>query len=110
LVEKAVLAQSTGALGVDMETATVAAACEKTGVPLLSVRAISDSALEPLPVPFAHWFDLEAQRPRVFALLKYLATHPTQIAPFSRFVRGLTPARQAFTRFLTTFIANSASL
>lgn len=101
---KEALARETGALGVDMETASVAAACQEAGVPLLAVRAISDSARHPLPVPFAEWFDLAGQRPRPLALMKYLAFHPAQIAPFTGFVRGLTPARQALTQFVTAFI------
>ena len=107
VAEKSTLAAATGTLGVDMETASVAAACARAGVPLLAVRAISDSALEPLPVPFAEWFDLAAQRPRPFALVKFLARHPAQISPFARFVRNLTPARHAFTRFVSAFIADS---
>lgn len=105
--EKAALARASGALGVDMETAAIAAACARAGVPLLAVRAISDPAREPLPVPFAEWFDLAAQRPRPLALVRYLAHHRAQIRPFVRFVRGLTPAREAFTRFITRFIADS---
>ncbi len=107
VAEKSALAASTGALGVDMETASVAAACARAGVPLLAVRAISDSALEPLPVPFAEWFDLAAQRPRALGLVRYLAHHPAQISPFARFVRSLTPARRAFTRFVSAFVADS---
>ena len=106
--EKSALHRTTGALGVDMETAAVAAACARAGVPLLAVRAISDPALEPLPVPFAEWFDLAAQRPRPLALVRYLARHPARIGPFARFVRGLTPARRAFTRFVCEFIAADA--
>ena len=107
VAEKSALAAATGALGVDMETASVAAACARAGVPLLAVRAISDSAREPLPVPFAEWFDLAAQRPRPLALVRWLARHPAQLSPFIRFVRSLTPARQAFTRFVSAFIADS---
>ena len=110
VAEKAALHHATGALGVDMETASVAAACARAGVPLLAVRAISDPAREPLPVPFAEWFDLAAQRPRPFALVRYLAHHPARLGPFVRFVRGLTPARHAFTRFVCEFIAASARL
>lgn len=109
VAEKAALARSTGALGVDMETAAIAAACARVGVPLLAVRAISDSALTPLPVPFAEWFDLAAQRPRPLALVNYLAHHPAQIGPFSRFLRDLTPARHAFTRFVTGFLAHTSA-
>jgi adenosylhomocysteine nucleosidase len=107
--EKAALARATGALAVDMETASVADACARAGVPLLAVRAISDPAREPLPVPFAEWFDIAAQRPRPLALVRYLARHRAQIGPFVRFVRGLTPARQAFTRFVIRSISVSWS-
>ena len=108
VAEKAALHRATGALGVDMETASTAAVCARAGVPLLAVRAISDPALEPLPVPFAEWFDLAAQRPRPLALMRYLARHPARLGPFVRFVRGLTPARHAFTRFVCDFIAAGA--
>ncbi len=101
---KAALALETGSLAVDMETAAVAEACQGAGVPLLAVRAISDGAAVPLPVPFAHWFDLRRQRPRPWALLNYLARHPHRIGPFARFVRGLAPARHALADFLVRFL------
>jgi adenosylhomocysteine nucleosidase len=94
---KAALAHETGALAVDMETAAVARAAAEHGIPLIAVRAISDTAHDPLPVPMAHWFDLQRQRPRPLALLGYLARHWGRIAPFVRFVRGLPKARRALT-------------
>ena len=100
VADKAALFRETGALAVDMESEAVAAACRTAGVPLLVVRTISDPADAALPVPFADWFNLEGQRPRIPGLLKYLATHPGHIFPFAKFVRGLAPARQALTRFL----------
>lgn len=100
IAEKTALASSTGALAVDMETAAIAAACRDAGIPLLAVRAISDSASEPLPVPFDEWFDLAGQGPRPLALIRFLARHPGRVRGFWRFVRGLSPARRAFTGFL----------
>ncbi|HSI11106.1 MAG TPA: hypothetical protein VK961_03640 [Chthoniobacter sp.] len=100
IADKAALFRETGALAVDMESEAVAAACRAAGVPLLVVRTISDPAGDALPVPFADWFDVAGQRPRIAGLLKYLATHPGRILPFARFVRGLAPARRALTRFL----------
>ncbi len=101
---KAALARETGALAVDMETAAVAEACLGAGVPLLAVRAISDGAMTPLPVPFAEWFDLTRQRPRPWGLVKYLVRHPERVSPFARFVRGLAPARHALADFLSRFL------
>jgi adenosylhomocysteine nucleosidase len=101
---KAALFRDTGALAVDMESETIANACRTAGVPLLVVRVISDPAGTPLPVPFAEWFDIERQRPRVTRLLKYLAFHPNRIGSFAHFVRGLAPARQALASFLVRFL------
>jgi adenosylhomocysteine nucleosidase len=108
IADKAALADETGAHAVDMETAAIAVACNAAGVPLLSVRAISDPASQPLPVPFEHWFDLARQRPRPLALVGYLARKPSQIAPFARFVRGLSPARLALTGFLVDLLGSEA--
>jgi nucleoside phosphorylase len=105
VAEKAALFRETSALAVDMESEAVAAACRAAGVPLLVVRVISDPADLPLPVPFADWFDLQRQQPRVLGLLKYLALHPNHIGPFANFVRGLAPARHALAEFLTSFVS-----
>lgn len=102
--DKLALARETGALAVDMETAAVHEACVSAGVPMLALRAISDEATTPLPVPFDDWFDLERQRPRPWSLVKYLARHPQKILPFCRFVRGLAPARRAMADFLMGFL------
>ncbi len=85
VAEKSALLAATGARAVDMETETIAA----QGVPVLSVRAISDTAEEPLPVPFAVWFDMQRQRPRPAALIAFLMRHPRAISPFGRFVLRL---------------------
>lgn len=90
---KAALHAETGALAVDMETAWIAEACARAGVPMLSLRVISDAADQDFPVPGAVMFDPIRQRPRYLALPAYLLTHPACIPPFVRFVRGLTPAR-----------------
>jgi adenosylhomocysteine nucleosidase len=104
VAEKAALAGASGAIAVDMETGAIASACKRLGVPLLAVRAISDPADAPLPVPFPEWFDLARQRPRPVRLCTFLARHPSRILPFARFVRGLTPARKNLAAFLLRFI------
>ncbi len=101
---KATLARATGALAVDMESQPIATACTRAKVPLLVVRVISDPAGEPLPMPFAEWFDLARQRPRPARLVAWLIRHPTRIAPFYRFVRGLAPARRALADSLFRFL------
>ncbi len=94
------LARETGALAVDMETGSIAKACSAAGIPMLALRVISDAATDPLPVPMDQWFDMQRQRPRPVALLAFLLSHPAAIAPFTRFISGLGPARRQLTRLL----------
>lgn len=87
--EKIAAFRETGARLVDMETAALAAVCASAGVPLVSVRAVSDSADQFLPVPFEAWFDMRRQRARPLALVLHLLRHPSHIAPFARFISRL---------------------
>jgi len=94
--------RATGARMVDMETATIAAACATAGILFVAVRAVSDSADEPLPVPFAAWFDVRRQRPRPLALVCYLVRRPSRIVAFARFVLRLPRVAQALARAIET--------
>ncbi len=93
--EKIATFRQTGARIVDMESDIIAAACARARVPLTSVRAVSDSAEEFLPVPFDAWFDTHGQRARPVALVLHLLRHPSHIAPFARFVSRLPRVAQA---------------
>jgi nucleoside phosphorylase len=105
--EKAQLAHTAGAIAVDMETEAIATACTAAGVPLLAIRAISDSAADDLPVPFEICFSLRKQRPKPLALFAYLATHPGRIVPFISFVSRLGKPRAALAEALEKVIAAS---
>ena len=93
--EKIAAFRETGARIVDMETDIIGAACAGAGVPLTAVRAVSDTAGEWLPVPFAVWFDTARQRARPLALVAHLLRHPSHIAPFTRFVLRLPRVAEA---------------
>ncbi len=101
---KALLFRETGALAVDMETAGIRALCEKSGVRMLSVRAISDTASQRLPVPFPDWFDAKRQTPRIGGLFWFLARHPGTVAEFARFARGTFHARRTLAECLVQVI------
>ena len=103
-LDKSALARETGAQAVDMETSAIARVCAEHGVPMLSLRAISDTAAAHIPVPLATSYDLTRQHPRVAALLAFLARNPSRILPFTRFVRGLAPARAALTAAIVEII------
>ena len=102
---KKALHGTSGASAVDMETAWIAAACAAAGLPLLSLRVISDAADQDFPVPGRVLYDAVRQRPRYLALPAWLALHPGRIVPFVRFVRGLGPARARLTRALGIVVA-----
>ncbi|MEI8340951.1 MAG: hypothetical protein WCH43_05355 [Verrucomicrobiota bacterium] len=94
IFSKQSLADQTGALAVDMETSVISAACFEASIPFLSLRAISDTANQPLPVPFAAWFDSKDQKARPSSLLLYLTLHPGVIPDFVRFVRGVFQSKK----------------
>lgn len=103
--EKAALWSGTGASAVDMETASIADACGKAGVPVIALRVISDAAGDRVAVPLEHCYDMAAQRPRAAGLLEFLGRHPGRIVPFARFVSGLGVARAALARELPVLVA-----
>src|SRR6266480_2730220 len=88
------LAQTTGAIAVDMETEFIARACAEHGVPLLSLRVISDTPCQPLPAPPNVLFDLDEQRTHLGRLAFYMAKNPTAIWRLISFARGIGRARE----------------
>ena len=103
---KSALAAEAGALAVDMETEWIAGVCAGAGVPMLSLRVISDAADQDFPVPGHILFNAARQRPRYLALPAWLLSHPGRIAPFAAFVRGLGPARARLTRALRVLVGH----
>jgi adenosylhomocysteine nucleosidase len=94
-------AARTDAQVVDMETEAVADIVNERQVPFMAVRAISDEFLPPLPVgALAAGFNAEKGHATPLRLLGYLAVHPRAIAPFKKFVSGLSIARKNLTTFL----------
>jgi adenosylhomocysteine nucleosidase len=104
VADKERLASEHSAGAVDMETEAIVACCSEKGIPVLSVRAISDGADQALPVPFNVWFNSDAQRPRTLALLRFLLRHPMEIAPFVDFVGNMFLARKNLARFLCSYL------
>ena len=97
VMAKAALARETGAAAVDMETATVARICRERGVPVLSVRVVSDEACTELPVPFSVCFDPVSERPLPGKLIAFLLRRPSRIPAFARFVAGIDRSRRILT-------------
>jgi purine-nucleoside phosphorylase len=91
--ERARLAREHGAAAVDMETEWIAQACAAREIPLLSLRAISDTAAAPFPAPARVLFELEKQGTPSARLAGYLLFHPPAILRLARFARRIAAAR-----------------
>lgn len=102
--ERARLVRDHQAAAVDMETECIAEACAARRLPLLSLRAISDTPTRPLPAPANVLFDLARQRTAVRRLGPYLFTHPAGIIRLARFSRRLANARAELAIGLKTLV------
>ncbi len=102
---RSALAAKTGARAVDMETEALAAECARAGVPLLSLRVITDTPAHPLPAPPHVLFDLERQRTPALRLAFYLATHPAAIPRLLAFAQEIAAARISLTNGLDRLLA-----
>jgi len=90
--EKAILFQRTGAIGVDMESAAVAAAAEEARVPFVAVRAVSDSAEITLPNSALNACD-EFGRLNFLRLILGIAARPTELFALIRLARDYRSAQ-----------------
>ncbi len=98
------IAQTTGAVAVDMETEFIARSCAEHGVPLLSLRVISDTPRHPLPAPPSVLFDLDEQRTHLGRLAFYMAKNPTAIWRLISFARGIGRARERLSNAIIALV------
>ena len=92
--ERRTLTRTSGAAAVDMETEFIARACAEHGVPLLSLRVITDTPREPFPAPAHVLFDIERQKTQTLKLATYLITHPNRVRRLIRFARRIARAKK----------------
>lgn len=81
-----------GVVALDMETATIAQACEERGVPWTVFRAISDRATDGSVDDEVFHLSHQDGRPDPRAVLHYLVRHPGRIPGLVRMARGATLA------------------
>ena len=98
--ERQKIAQTTGADAIDMETEFIARGCAEHGVPLLSLRVVSDTPREPLPGPSKILFDVERQRTDAMKLSLHLLRHPTAVLQLIAFAKRIARARETLTKAL----------
>jgi adenosylhomocysteine nucleosidase len=102
--EREQLATKTGAAAVDMETEFIAEACADHDLPMLSLRAISDTPSEPFPAPAHVLFDIEKQRTDFARLAFYLMKHPGAISRLNTFRQRVSVARKSLARTLDAIL------
>ena len=92
--ERNEIARTSGAAAVDMETEFIARACAEHGIPLLSLRVITDTPREPFPAPPNVLFDIEQQRSRFLTLATFFLAHPNRVPRFVQFARRIARVRK----------------
>jgi nucleoside phosphorylase len=104
--ERNKLGLTSGAVAVDMETEFIARACAAHGIPLLSLRVISDTPRELFPAPANILFDIEQQRTRMLKLATHLLAHPTRVPRLVQFARRIARARKSLADALVDVVRN----
>jgi len=92
--ERSEIARTSGAAAVDMETEFIARACAAHGIPLLSLRVITDTPREPFPVPGHILFDIAKQRTDLPKLATFFLAHPNRVLGLIQFARRIANARK----------------
>jgi adenosylhomocysteine nucleosidase len=91
------IARANNAAAVDMETAVIADVCARHGVRMLSLRVITDSLQDPLPVPPPVLFNIDRQQTDFATLLRYLLRHPGATRRLLTFSGQIARARAVLT-------------
>jgi len=91
------IARANSAAAVDMETAVIAEVCARHGVRMLSLRVITDSLQDPLPVPPPVLFNIDRQQTDFARLLRYLLRHPGATRRLLNFSGQIARARAVLT-------------
>jgi len=98
--EKKALAEASGAIGVDMESAAVARVAAVANVPFLSVRAISDKVGDDLPMDFNLWLSSSGSLRGIIELIK----RPSVLHCLYRMKCNVDEADETLRRFFNSFV------
>jgi adenosylhomocysteine nucleosidase len=98
------IARTPGAAAVDMETEFIARACAARGIPLLSLRVITDTPRAPFPAPANVLFDVAKQRTDLAKLATFFLAHSNRIPRLIQFARRIANARKTLANALFTVV------
>ena len=102
--DKVSLGKSSGALACDLETAHLHRVCSEAGIPMLSVRTISDTCEQNLALPGEVLINPETGNPDPAAVFHYIFQHPAKAAQLAKLVSGARAAQQSLAKALGTII------
>ena len=102
--ERERIARESRASAVDMETEFIARACAAHGIPLLSLRVITDTPTKPFPAPPSVLFDIKKQRTHVAALARFLLADPRRITGLVQFAKRISHARKILASALNAVV------
>ena len=102
--ERERIAHESGASAVDMETEFIARACAMHGIPLLALRVITDTPIQPFPAPPSLLFDIKQQRTHIGALAKFFLAHPRRAPGLVQFARRITRAKKVLASALNAVV------
>lgn len=89
-----------------METAPIAEICASLAIPFVGLRAVSDAASAPLPIPAEYLLNPDTGKPQVARLLAHLAIRPTRWAAFSKMLADANTAKRALFSGLRQFLGH----
>lgn len=92
---KRTLGSLSGALAGDMESEHLYRVCCAAGIPMLSVRSISDTLEQDVPLPGSILIDPQTGRSSPAAIFSYLFRHPSKAAQFAKFIGNARVAQQS---------------
>lgn len=95
--------QSTQADGVDMESQIIREHCFASGIPSVTLRAISDTATKDLPIDFNHFLYPDG-KPRWLRLTKALLRNPSLAGRLMRLHKGCQLAATKLADVLNTVL------
>src|SRR5262249_23649489 len=104
--ERERIARESRAAAVDMETEFIARACAAHGIPLLSLRVITDTPTELFPAPPDVLFDIEQQRTRLSRVAMFFLAHPNRLPRLCEFAWTIGRARKVLASALVAAVCS----
>jgi len=92
---KRALGESSRALAVDLESAHLSDVCKSAGIPMLSLRCISDTLEQDLPLPGSVLINPETGKADPSLIFQYLFRHPAKTAQFAKLISSARTAQRS---------------